>query len=1025
MQFKRKEKKVPKKIIFLSVLAALIVALTVCAVLLSKREDDPDDGTATKTETPIRDEEGRYNSYPVAYKPINDLKNITLISIENENGSYFMAVPPDSSSDSYEFFYDVDEEGNYTYYNPDILANEDDMTYDDLYAKVKGDGYDRIPMLTYLLSAIRAPYFDYRIELSSDITERNKQLGVYGLSSDKNDGTETQAASSTTRIIRFSYKNDDGETESHKIEIGAHTITGEGYYYRVDNRDYIYVTRETNYFKYALVGIEAYINPVLIASGLDNDSHALYAPYLTPDYRQWKTELHELGALPTDSAQMKNVTDVFATVNAYSPQYVVYDKTLLFNNYVKDELGSYIFNLTELSDNKLYPYLIKALAGHELGTGGLKQSILYEKQNNEGEKYRYIISSVDAVITDAGDIETPGTAVGQNRYIRVTYDLWTWDGEENLTRVNNITSVVTGDDGKTEYNEYASETRGIIDLEYLKKIGISSEILEKLGTVGELEPFVSIDVTYEKKNSGGDKTGLSYSNMTYYLDSVLEIYEPVKDEEGNVVSYGRAYEVSDTSLVVYRYYYVYDGKAQNANIGYISMAAAEGEQDDGLAKIRKAIKAWMESSSESAIEVMKKNVYTDIISDYILYEFESIDAYISGEIVTAFRFVNVSERDPFYGESFFERSEDFMLYAVSQDACEKVVKLLGGIAETSSADGLVGKETVALGVTPEKLKKYNCYAHIVRFSLPRELYVAVETEENEYDDYGWLRTLDFVLYVSDPVWDPDTESTVRYVASEMYDIIVKIDADMLGYLELDGVDFWARRNLVLVDSKYVGEVDVEFSMSDLTGSFDFILNHYDVDVGSANMYDWIRVDVKKKGTSNFKTRFDEYLEYLGYNGNSAGGNKTLPTLEEFYNWVITGNPDKTVSYGSDSMGTGMLKEMLLLLYLTSYTGTLTEQEQADALESGMLMRMTFKLNDKNENADTDKSYIYEFYRCDDRRVMVRIYEKKNNSVVGGKYASDFYITSLAFEKIVTNFIGILNGEELDINDPYPDFKPIG
>lgn len=1015
MQFKRKQKKITQKIVFLSVLAALICALTVSAVLLSKKSNDNGEGSASnKEQTPIRDGEGRYNSYPVAYPAIDDLSDITLVSIENENGTYFMAVPPDSSSDSYEFFYDVDEEGNYKYYSPDILEKEDDMTYDDLYAKVKGDGYDRIPMLTYLLSAIRAPYFDYRIDLSSDTTERSKQLAAYGLSPDSGEPT------GTVRVIRFSYTNDDGETESHKIEIGAHTVTGEGYYYRVDGRDYIYVTRETNYFKYALVGIEAYINPVLVAGGLDNDSHALYAPYLTPDYRQWKTELHELGALPTDSGEMKNVTDVFAKVNAYSPQYVVYDNnTLLFNNYVKDELGSYIFNLTELADNKLYPYLIKALAGREIGSGGLKQSILYERQNNEGEKYRYIIHSVDAVITDNGDIEVDGTAVGKNRYIRVTYDLYTWDGEGKLERVNNVTRVVTDDDGKTEYMEFATESCGIIDLEYLKKIGVDEQTLERLGTVGDLEPFVSIDVTYEKKNTEGMSTNLSYKNMTYYLDSVLEIYEPVKDEEGKVTSYKRTYEVSDTSLVVYRYYYVCDGKAQNASIGYISMSAAEGEQDtESLDKVRAAIKKWMKSSSDSAIEVMKKNVYTDIVSDYILYEFEEIEAYISGEIVTAFRFVNVSERDPFYGESFYERSEDFMLYAVSQDACEKVVKLLGGIAETSQADGLVGKETVALGISPEQLKKYNCYAHIVRFSLPRELYVSVETDENEYDDYGWLRTLDFVLYVSDPVWDPDTESTIRYVASEMYDIIVKIDADELGYLDLDSVNFWARRNLMLIDSKSLGEIYAEFMTDDINGKFKFSCDHYNVDVGSANYYDWIRVRVDKVGESNFKTRFDEYIEYV--ERNNIGTDKL--TLEDFYDY-LAGGP---VSSGNDSMGTGMFKEILLLLYFTTYTNTLTEQEQTDALESGALMRLTVKLDGTNNaNADTEKSYCYEFYRCDDRRIMVRIYEKKNGKVIGGKYASDFYITSLAFEKIISNFIGLLNGEEIDINDPYPDFKPIG
>lgn len=330
MQFKRKVNKTRRTVIFLSALAVLIALLTVLAVILSRSvaevEVPKEEGKVLK---PIREEEGRFNSYPIAY-PLIDQKDITLVSIENENGSYFMAIPPDGSSDSFEFFYEVDDDGNYAYideqgrkyvyYSPDILTEEDEMRYDELYAKVKGDGYDRIPMLTYLLAALRSPYFDDRIYLSDDAATRESQLAAYGFSTGTatktpEEGEEESNAKKgySQKIIRFTYTKEDGTEGSYKIEIGNNTVTGSGYYFRVYDavydekgnaeyraRDYLYVTRESNYFKYALVGIEAYINPILIAAGLENDQHALYAPYLTPEYKQWKTELHELGSLPSD-----------------------------------------------------------------------------------------------------------------------------------------------------------------------------------------------------------------------------------------------------------------------------------------------------------------------------------------------------------------------------------------------------------------------------------------------------------------------------------------------------------------------------------------------------------------------------------------------------------------------------------------------------------------------------------------------------------------------------------------------------
>ena len=109
-----------------------------------------------------------------------------------------------------------------------------------------------------------------------------------------------------------------------------------------------------------------------------------------------------------------------------------------------------------------------------------------------------------------------------------------------------------------------------------------------------------------------------------------------------------------------------------------------------------------------------------------------------------------------------------------------------------------------------------------------------------------------------------------------------------------------------------------------------------------------------------------------------------------------------------------------MLYLTQYNGTLTESEQADALANApMIMRLSVKLRQNNPNASPYR-YVYEFYRCDVNRIMVRLYQADENGNMVTDSVSDFYLTNLAFKKIVFNFYKILNAKVVDNELPYPD-----
>ena len=80
------------------------------------------------------------------------------------------------------------------------------------------------------------------------------------------------------------------------------------------------------------------------------------------------------------------------------------------------------------------------------------------------------------------------------------------------------------------------------------------------------------------------------------------------------------------------------------------------------------------------------------------------------------------------------------------------------------------------------------------------------------------------------------------------------------------------------------------------------------------------------------------------------------------------------------------------------------------------MRMSFKLS------SSGSPYVYEFYRYDDRCVMVRIYQESYNSATG-EYktttpVSDFYISTFAFKKLVNHFIDVMNTIDIDKENAY-------
>ena len=117
----------------------------------------------------------------------------------------------------------------------------------------------------------------------------------------------------------------------------------------------------------------------------------------------------------------------------------------------------------------------------------------------------------------------------------------------------------------------------------------------------------------------------------------------------------------------------------------------------------------------------------------------------------------------------------------------------------------------------------------------------------------------------------------------------------------------------------------------------------------------------------------------------------------------------------DPLGSAYFNSVYEILLLSRYRSNLTEEEKSEVdgkIENGevsRIFRMHFKISGK------DDYYTYDFYRIDDRRIVVSLYRTNENgeTVNSGMKVSDFYITTFTFKKLVSNYIALLNGETID------------
>lgn len=975
------KKKLNKRSLSVIITASVLVFLTVAYLVTNSLIVALKPNTQTeqqKADYIAEIGESYFGSYTLAY-PSFSQSNVRGLVVGSHNGKYAMYR---SEEDNTFFFCYEGTDGEMEIYYPDIVTSENTFDYTDLYAVEQSDGLN-VYKLTYLFATLGTLIIDQRIPLVEDEAERAKQLNRYGLS-------ESEKESIYVLTV-----DKDGDEVSHTIEIGDKLLAGTGYYFRVDGRDYVYTSSGT-YLDYALAGFEGFISPNIVAEGLESDG--IYEPYYTTDFQQWKNKLTRYDDKLSDTLQPLVAKNSKVIVKAKSIKTITDDdyfgsdvlSMLASDGYVRTDAKSMQFDLSGLSVLTQYDRVINLLENTRLGIYTdaplVASAISKTLEVNFGEEdtalYEYEILKVEAVLTaDAEYSEGDGYETVRDvdgaTMVKVTYN-YSVEGEK-----------------QNEIVRHAIVELNKLDADSLARISGAK--------IGESLTDFKITVNY-------DKATTESQGVTCIITDIALVFE---ENEWGGITYKDT--VDENSAVTFRYYLMANGKKMTDEIS-ITTEISELKEGNYL-KIREALMGKSAGKGLN-IEAFTEVSYMQIFSDFVTYEIESVDYFVEKELISSFEFQNASNRDSFYGESLYINTmgnidpySKYANYALNSTACEKVVCLLGGIGLTTSSnhsEGLIGSETVAIGLTPENMDKYGLYANTIYFELPRNIRVIEGAGEDELDDYEWTDTLGFTIYIS----DYNYEDGCRYIASDMYDIVVKYEGDDFDFLDMSFLDYYARRNVVLVNYANIKHVSLDFYMDDFFGGYEFATDVQTVWVGggktylekpeniSTQEYKFLSVDASLRG-ANSGNRLTDYL--------TASGAGSM-TLRDLYNAVASEEYGQNVSMmsGYSTLGAASFQDMLLLLFNTYYLGNLTEEEQKAGLEEKILMKLSFTVEGSAKDV-----YTYEFRRIDDRRVMVSIYNPGYNNTV-----SDFYITTFAFKKIVNNFDKLLNGVVIDTESAY-------
>ena len=550
-------------IITAAILVFLIVAYIIINAIVSSANKN-NGGNQTTVTPEIESGEALYNNRAVVY-PFVSKSDIISIAVSSHVDAFAMSRPElEKGYENYFMLYYGDENDDLIAYYPDIMSKENGVNYKDFYAVEGADGLG-VYKIDYLCATIGALYFDQRILPEED---KEAQLKRYGLDDEHRE------------TIYFSYLDANGNLLEHKIFVGDSLISGVGYYFMIEGRDYIYTSAASERFEYLLSEFESFLHSRIVPEGLPSDS--IYEPYLTTDYKQWTnkywgTNNGGLGKYPTPGSEIVIFADVLTPV---------YDsKTTESDGY--DRLGFDLvsIDLARLVNRPELDRLIGTLLSTPVGDYDENEIHTTVISNiNEaklGLNYRYVITKIESVINASGEHYKVGGEVSEGDLVKLQYDCYL-NGER--LSVQPMHAIV----------DLAKE--GIIP-ENVKQSLLSA----KVGDSFEGDDALRFDAVYTTENA-------TVRNLQLIITDIVSITKV----KGNSIT--NLEKITEDCIVTYNYKYLVDGyEIDESGSSTVDLSAIT--EGDNL-EIKNAL-IGLKVSKDIDMCVLDKEIYCQAFMDFV------------------------------------------------------------------------------------------------------------------------------------------------------------------------------------------------------------------------------------------------------------------------------------------------------------------------------------------------------------------------------------------------------------------------
>lgn len=1033
-----------KQIIVIAVLASLFAVLLTVALLgkfVWRWFDDRDDQTYV---LPVLEDGEAY--YYIGNTPVRD---VVLMFPQLTRADLCQIRVHNSEGKNYFFFHTLTGDLNYFALGQcdgeDWTWDADDLYYPSILDSYVGafdytSLYDDTSTLPAMLAAVGAVMIDERIKPEGG-TLTQEFLSRYGLSEadspayfelvvylrdgngnylytpvnqpdalvgyDPADGKYyyltgdgTRGAEYTDGIGTLTPAADTDNTR--RVYVGNQTVDDTGYYLYLEGRDTVYTTQSSYLSDVVGRGLGYYIAPRMVTK-----AESSYANQLTPCFSLYRGNY--------SGSNLTQVTDRM-TVGFTSDSIWQFDAD---NSGASRDTTSYgVFTLSDLTKSEA-AYFKAAFLGKYVGH---RADILVPQENltEVGKTVTYRIRRICGVLTDGGYVSAAGQTVQAGDKVLIAYADGSLDASGALAVLRGCVDLADAD-----------VPQALKDLLIGRTVGVAGEDDYPLEGAGAL----TFSYTY----------GADYTDLYHILLKISEI-SAVTGPDGSALT-----KVAYGSTVTLTYAFYENGERVGEYTNALQIPAEADFDDDAkwadygyagesVYTMRTLFRTLIGKETGSYTDADGNATLTadisypvEFVSDFTLYSGATLEFVTDYEEYLTFGYTN--DREMYYGSSLYQiiGPADKTLYGLDANALLTVLQKF---------EDLTGDETVEMGLDSETMRKYGLYAYRLYYELPFNCYTLDKDDKTEYH---YRNAIGYTLYISERQKDGS-----RYVGSDMYDIVVRIeDGSLFDFAEWDFSTKWVQNNLLMVSYENLrGMVfDLNFEEEEYKRIFGF-----DITVDRAYpypgksyvngeeqiTYDYLPrlyaalVDggAHRDGLTYEQLRSIFQYEYstadyskTPYEGqqHTAAGKLVRQELENLWRITkLTNGVDLDSLYGYKNSfdeincdGSYYLRRLLQMLNSTCYWGNsaddLTEEEIASLTGDPKNCTMTLALTLCDENGKL-YGYTLRFYNYS-AHSLVSITDERD----GGRESHYFYLQSREVKRIAQTAIALSEGKPVDLD----------